>query len=116
MAAAKAKPAANGGMPQRIIDLKAARVARAEAKKQPVVVKCSDDLEISLPPEMPFEFLEIIGDGRLRDAINYLIDDEDAAAAFWAQRPSYDDVKFFCDTAAEAYGMTPGEPQASRTH
>lgn len=109
----KGAPAANGGPPmQRIIDLGAARAARAEAHNDPVVLRWDADTEFTLPPELPADFALLAQDGDLRGAVAALFGDEDAGR-FFALRPSMNDLTELAEAAARVYGIEPGESPAS---
>lgn len=97
-------------MPQRIIDLAAARAARAEAHREPVILKWDEGIEFTLPPEMPVEFALCASEGNMRAALAALLGDQ--AEEFFALRPSMNDVSDLAEIAGEVYGITPGEPIA----
>lgn len=118
MAATTKTPARNGAapaeskMPQRIIDLAAARAARAEAQREPVILKWDEGIEFTLPPEMPVEFALCAQEDNMRGALTALLGD-DQAGEFFALRPSMDDINDLSQLAGEVYGVTPGESVAS---
>lgn len=115
MATTKAKPSANGTAPPRVIDLAAARAAReaarAEAKRQPVTLKWSEDIAFTLPVELPADFALYAQEGRLRESVAALIGEQ--AAEFFALRPSMDDLNELAEAAGRVYGLQPGESSAS---
>lgn len=111
MPATKKPGTLNGAGPERVIDLGAARVARAEAKNKPVVLKWDDKVSFTLPVEMPADFALLASEGNLRGAVAALIGDQ--TDAFFALRPSMDDLTSLAELAGSVYGLTPGEAQAS---
>lgn len=98
-------------MPQRIIDLCAARAARLEALGAPVILKWDEGVEFTLPVEMPAEFALRAQEGNMRGALEALLGDQ--TAEFFALQPSMDDINDLSEMAAEVYGMSPGESMAS---
>ena len=106
----KQSPAASaaGG---RVIDLASARAARAEAAAEPVTLKWDDETSFTLPAEMPADFLLLAQEGNLRGAVAALMGEQ--ADAFFALRPSMDDITALAELAGDAYGMKPGEAPAS---
>lgn len=106
-----AKPKLNGQPgPRRLIDLNAARAARAEAQSEPVTLVIGDATLI-LPAEMPADFALLGQQGRLREAVVALVGHQ--AEEFFAQRPSMPDIEALCEAAAEVYGVNTGESEAS---
>lgn len=103
--------AKNGAAPQRIIDLAAARAARAEAHREPVVLRWDEGVEFTLPVEMPADFALLAQEGSMRGALAALLGDQ--ADEFFALRPTMDDVNALAEEAGRVYGMTPGESPAS---
>lgn len=119
MAAPTKTPTAKNGavpaeskMPQRIIDLCAARAARLEAMGEPVVLKWDEGIEFILPVEMPADFALCAQEDNMRGALVALLGD-DQAEEFFALRPSMADIQVLSELAGEVYGMTPGESGAS---
>lgn len=115
MAGATKIPATNGAapskMPQRIIDLCAARAARLEALGEPVVLKWDEGIEFTLPVELPAEFALCAQEDRMRDAIRALLGPEQADE-FFSLRPSMDDIMELADATGRVYGIKPGESVA----
>lgn len=111
LAAQNGAAPAESKMPQRIIDLCAARVARLEALGEPVVLKWDEGIEFTLPVEMPAEFALCAQEGSMRDSLVVLLGDQ--SAEFFALRPSMDDVNELVEQAGKVYGITPGELPAS---
>ena len=93
----------------RVIDLDAARTARAEAEREvPIVVFGGE--EFTLPVELPWEIAEAAaandGAAALR-AIEMLLGDQ--WEAFKAHRPSLADVMVIVEGLGSIYGAEPGK-------
>lgn len=97
-------------MEPRIIDLDAARAARAEISGEAPIVSFGGQ-QFRLPNEMPFDFAALLQEGKIADAIRYLLDDQ--ADAFFAIKPSVPDMMFFAEALTDVYGMSPGGSVAS---
>lgn len=101
----------NGTPPDRIYDLDQARVARAEKRGKPAVIRLGG-VDFTLPMEMPFDVAEIAAeDGSPRAILTALLGD--AAEEFFALRLSVDDMEESVAAALEVYGLTAGESAAS---
>lgn len=94
-----------------VIDLDGARAARAEAAGKAPVIKFGGTT-YDLPNELPADFALFAAEQDLRGAVFALLGDEQATA-FFAWRPSMDDLKGLVDGAMTAYGAGPGESDAS---
>ena len=93
------------------LDLDAARAARAESRSEPHHILV-DGEKFELPPELPWDYFEILETGEMKDALQYLL--EDGFDAFWAHRLSADDVKDLAVGIPRLYGFGgPGESSAS---
>lgn len=92
------------------VDLDAARAARAEARGESTTVVVGGR-EYELSPELPVEFAEHMRFDRIKDALGTLLADPDDLEAFWATRPTIDDVI----EIARTYGVDLGEFMASST-
>lgn len=98
-------------MTDRILNLDAARAARAEAGGDVPVVQFGDR-EFVLAAELPADFAFLQADGDLRGAIGTLFSAEDVDA-FWASRPSIDDLEALADGIGSLYGLSRPESSAS---
>lgn len=98
-------------MPQRIIDLCAARAARAEAMREPVIMKWDEGVSFTLPVELPADFALLAQEGNMRGALIVLLGEQ--ADEFFALRPSMDDINELSEAAGQVYGIAPGESNAS---
>jgi hypothetical protein len=101
----------NGHGAARVIDLGAAKAARAEAQNEPVVLKWDDKTSFTLPVEMPADFALLASEGDLRGAVTALIGDQ--AQKFFELRPSMEDLTALAELAGSVYGLTAGEAPAS---
>lgn len=101
----------NGHKPGRVIDLDRARAARAESQGEPVVLKFGGK-DFALPVEMPLDFPLLAKEGQIREAVAALFSPEDAEA-FFALRPSMEDITELAEASAKVYGVESGEAQAS---
>lgn len=99
----KSKASSNG---HRVIDLNQARSARAEAAKQPVLLKIGS-AEIELPVEVPADFALLTAEGRMREAVEALFGE--GAEQFFAAKPSLDDLNELISQVSEVYGLDEGE-------
>lgn len=95
----------------RVIDLDAARAARAEALGEPLVVRFGGE-EFTLPAEVPYDYLALLASGDPRAAINALLGEAEAPR-FWQQRPSVGDMRVLMEGIEEAAGLKEGEAPAS---
>lgn len=95
----------------RVIDLDAARTARAEVSGEPVVLRFGGR-DFTLPPEMPLDFAFHASQGDLREAVATLLAPKDVKA-FLALRPSFEDYGALVDGATRVYGTDAGESPAS---
>lgn len=93
------------------IDLDAARAARREAKREPIVVVLGGE-EFELPNELSLDLAALITAGDLMGAVVALVG-EDHADRFNACRPSMEDVVELFTELGPAYGLTVGESVAS---
>lgn len=98
-------------MSDRVIDLDAARRARDEVNGSDGPSVLFGGQEFRLPNEMPFDFAALLNDGKIADAIRFLLADQ--AEAFFALKPSVPDMMALAESLSDVYGMSPGEPQAS---
>lgn len=96
----------------RRVDLDAARAARAESAQEPIIVVFGGR-EFPLPAEMPGLFAMYAGRGDIEAALGELFEEHDVKA-FWALKPSIDDLTFFAEGIADEYGVDLGELQASK--
>lgn len=104
MPAAKTTKASTNG--HRVIDLNRARAARAEAAKQPVLLKIGD-AQIELPVEVPADFALLSADGRVREAVEALFGE--GADEFFKAKPSIEDLNELIGQVSEIYGLDEGE-------
>ena len=108
----KAGVETNGAAPaEREINLDEARAARAEANETPVTLRIAGRT-FTLPAEMPADFALMAQQGQMREAVVALFEGEDAEA-FFALRPSVNDITALAEIAGKVYGITPGEAPAS---
>lgn len=93
----------------RVIDLDAARAARAEANKEAPVLRFADK-DWTLPVELPWEIAEAAAAGdavaALR-AIELLLGDQ--WAEFKSHRPSLSDILVIVEGIGDLYGVAPGK-------
>lgn len=94
----------------RVLDLDAARAARAEVDDAPPIVRFGGQT-FELPSELPIDFAFRQREGDLRGAIGLLFGD--AADRFFGLRPSVADIAELADGVLKMYGLTPGEAKAS---
>jgi hypothetical protein len=94
----------------RVIDLDAARAARAEAAGDPVTLTFGGET-YTLPVELPADFALYAMERDLRSAVMALLDDD--ADAFFAWRPSMDDLTALVEHAMKVYGVDQGGSKAS---
>ena len=90
----------------RVIDLDQARAARAEVANEPVSIKFAGE-EFELPAELPADFALLAAEDRDYDALKALFRDD--TERFFAQRPSFDDVRELMTQIGTVYGLTAGE-------
>lgn len=90
----------------RLIDLDAAREARAVADVEEVALVFKGET-FTLPAEVPVLFLDLIVEDRIRDGFAELLSAEDAAR-FWELRPSLPDIEAFAQGIADVYGIEGG--------
>lgn len=96
----------------RIIDLDAARAARAEvAGEQAAPVIKFGGRDFRLPNEMPFEFAELCHDGKIRDGLVVLLNGQ--ADDFFALQPTLGDIETLANGVAGLYGVDLGKSAAS---
>jgi len=95
---------------RRAIDLDKIRAARAEVEQQPIVVTYKEQ-DFELPPELPFDFADLLGRGHAREAFGVLLGDD--TERFFALKPTLPDIKDLSEELQRAYGMTEGESSAS---
>lgn len=91
----------------RTVDWNARRKARAEAQGDPVQLLVGDD-RFTLPVELPLETLDLMAEGKFRDAVTVLLGSEAEMRRLFAHRPTAADLE---DLMA-MYG-DPGESSAS---
>lgn len=97
------------GKPVRSINLDARRKARlAEVEQVPVTLKFGGK-DWELPVELPAEFADRLQSGELRAAMVSLLADEAQVDAFFALKPSMDDMKDLADLVIEIYGVDEGK-------
>ena len=102
----KGPASSNGGGPSRVIDLDAARAARAEADEQAVTLRFKGE-DFDLPVEMPADFALLANEDRLRDAISALLGDQ--ATRFFELGPSLPDIEVLAEQATVVYGVGEGK-------
>lgn len=108
-AAAKTNGAPAKKKPERILNLNAARAARAEAEREPVLLEFGDET-FTLPVEMPYDLVRLSSQGDLDGAILSLFDgDQKAADRLYAQKPTMDDLHALVDGLADLYGVGEGK-------
>lgn len=90
----------------RLIDLDAAREARAATTAEPIAVLFQGET-FTIPGECPVLFLDLIVEDRIRDGFAELFSAEDAAR-FWELRPSLPDIEAFAEGIAREYGIEGG--------
>lgn len=93
----------------RIIDLDAARAARAEANGEAPIVRFGG-VDYVLPVELPWAMVEAAasGDaGGLVQAVKLLLGDQ--WATFEAEQPSISDMRILVENVAELYGVDSGK-------
>ena len=90
-----------------MLDLDAKRAARSEAQNTPHEVRLGGETFI-LPPKLPLESLELMGEAKFREAFRILLGDDAAVRRFFAHRPDNDDL----EELMGLYG-SPGESSAS---
>lgn len=93
------------------LDLDAARAARAEAKQENHVVVFGGE-KFELPPEPPWEMVELPAMGDAPGGVRALLGDEQYIA-FKRHRPSVPDMVALLEGAVGLYGLTVGESSAS---
>lgn len=94
----------------RVLDLDAARAARAEVEEAPPVVRLEGQT-FELPRELPIDFAFRHREGDLRGALGMLFGD--SADRFFALRPSVADIEELAAGVLKMYGLSPGEAKAS---
>lgn len=96
-------------MSDRVIDLDAARAARAEVAKENPVIKFAGE-NWALPPELPWAIAEAAGAATAEAAIaavrSLLGDRWDA---FLACGPTIDDMRILLENIAALYAVDPGK-------
>lgn len=91
--------------PSRIIDLDAAREARAVEQAEPVIFRWKGK-DRELPPELPALFLDLIGDDEYREALDFLFDEPGWSETFLrTERASMRDLETLAEGIAEHYGQ-----------
>lgn len=93
----------------RVIDLDAARAARAEANAEPPVVRFGG-VDYTLPVELPWAMVEAAAGGDangLVSAVKLLLGNQ--WAAFDAHSPSVADMRTLIEHVATLYGIDPGK-------
>ncbi|MDP2710788.1 MAG: hypothetical protein Q8O56_06180 [Solirubrobacteraceae bacterium] len=95
----------------RRVDLRVARAARAEAQQDPVTITVTDDLDLTLPPELPAAYILELEAGHLGGALRGLLGDQ--ADAFFASA-SMADLEELVKAINEVYAVTAGEAEASQ--
>jgi hypothetical protein len=110
-ATAASKNGAKAAAPSpREIDLDGARAARAESASEPVSLVFGGDT-FTLPVELPADFALYAAEGNLRACVVALLGED--ADAFFAWKPSMDDLTALVTGASKVYGMSEGESPAS---
>ena len=108
-------PAA-AGSGRRVIDLDAARIARAETRGEPIVVRLGGK-DFELPPELPADVVTSFGMvmrgdvAALGEALAALFGDE--LPSIKAARLSWEDEKLLLESTLELYGFDLPESSAS---
>jgi hypothetical protein len=100
-------------MSGRIIDLDAARAARAEATKETPVIKFGGK-EWTLPSELPWALAEAAAGANAESAIvavKSLLGSQ--WEEFLKQNPSVEDMRILLENVAAIYGADPGKSQGS---
>jgi hypothetical protein len=86
------------------LDLDAARQARLEAKGQgPIVTFGERDYQLVV--ELPLDVGDLLTSGKMRAALELMLEDPDDIASFMANRPTLQDL----DALSALYGMDLGE-------
>lgn len=106
MPAPKKTPAAKSAAGDRVIDLDAARAARAE-KNGPAPIIRLGGKDWTLPVELPADFAILSAAGDLAGAMHALLGEQ--FEAFWKIGLSMDDLEAIADQAAGLYGVQTGE-------
>lgn len=88
----------------RVIDLDAAKAARAEALGEPPVVVWQGET-FELPAELPARFLDAIIEDRYTEAFDSLFPSGDFDVAGFLDAGSYQDLRTFAEGIARAYGL-----------
>ncbi len=73
-------------------DLDAKRAARSEAQNTPHEVILGGE-SFSLPPRIPLESIELMGEAKFTEAFKVLLGDDDTARRFFAHRPDDGDLE-----------------------
>ena len=94
----------------KVIDLEAARVARAEARESKTYVKLSAGF-VEVKPEIALESAEAFEEGRVRDGISSLLADPADVDALYKDGISAEDLAVIVEHVS---GKTLGELSASQ--
>jgi hypothetical protein len=73
-------------------DLDAKRAARSEAQSTPHEVRLGGET-FTLPPKIPLESIELMGEAKFREAFKILLGDDDTVRRFFAHRPDDGDLE-----------------------
>jgi hypothetical protein len=84
------------------LDLDAKRAARSEARNESHEVVFGGET-FTLPPKIPLESMELMGEAKFREAFRILLGDEETVRRFFAHRPDSDDL----EELLELYGSAP---------
>ena len=93
----------------RVVDLDAARAARAEAKGEAPCIRFGGQ-DWTLPVEMPWEVAEVASEGTAAaamSAVRLLVGEQ--WVEFKKHQPSLADVMVLIEAIAEIYGADPGK-------
>jgi hypothetical protein len=88
-----------------LIDLDAARAARAELNGEHSVVRFGGEM-FDLPAECPLDFILALNDDEPKTAVEALVGEQ--WERFWAHRPSREDIRELARGVADAYGLGGG--------
>lgn len=91
----------------RIIDLDAAKTARAEALGEAPIVRWKGE-DHQLPPELPARFLELILGDQYEEALDRIFEPGFAARFLDEDGASVDDLTSLAEGIAAAYGFEGG--------
>jgi hypothetical protein len=100
-------------MPGRVIDLDAARAARAEAAKETPVIRFAGR-DWNLPSELPWALAEVAAGGNAESAIAAV---KSLLGSQWAEfleaNPTIEDMRILLENVASIYVADPGKSAGS---